>query len=53
MEHQISAAYKLDDEEQARRRLETGMEAHQKGMVGGCLKDMLFRLHPINILERV
>ena len=52
MEHQISATYKLDDEEQARRGLEARMQTHQKGMVGGRLKDMLFCLHPIDVLER-
>ena len=51
MEHQISATYKLDDEEQARRGLEARMQTHQKGMVGGRLKDMLFCLHPIDVLE--
>ena len=52
MEHQISATYKLNDEEQARRGLEARMQTHQKGMVGGRLKDMLFCLHPIDVLER-
>ena len=52
MEQQISALYQLHDEEQARRGLEARMQTHQKGMVGGRLKDMLFCLHPIDVLER-
>lgn len=32
------------------RRLETGMKADEKRMVGGLLKYVLLGLHPVNIL---
>ena len=52
MKHEVAAAHELDDEKEPRGRLEAGMEAHQERMVGGRLKNVLFRLNPINILEK-
>lgn len=31
--------------------LETGVEADQEGMIRGLLKDVLFRLDPVDVLE--
>ena len=50
MEHKIATTHKFDDEKKARGGLETGMEADQKRMVGGCFKNVFFRLHPVDIL---
>ena len=51
MEHQVSATYEFNDEEQPGRSLEAGMKTDQKGMVGGRFEYVFFRLHPINVLK--
>lgn len=51
VEHEISAAHKLYDEEESGRRLEAGVQTHQEGVVGGRLKDVLLGLHPVNVLK--
>lgn len=51
MEHQISATDEFNDKEQSGRGLEAGVKADQKGMVGGRFENVLFRLHPINVLK--
>ena len=50
MEHKIATTHKFDDEKKARGRLETGMEADQKRMVGGCFKNMFLSLYPVDVL---
>ena len=52
MEHEVSAANKLNDEEEARGRLEAGVQAHQERVVRSRLENMFLSLNPINVLER-
>ena len=51
VEHQVAAAHELDDEEEARRRLEARVQPHQKRVVRRRLEDVLLRLHPVNVLS--
>lgn len=51
VEHEISAAHKLYDEEESGWRLEAGVQTHQEGVVGGRLKHVLLGLHPVNVLK--
>ena len=52
VEHEVSAADKLDDEEEPRGRLEAAVQAHQERVVGGRLEDVLLGLHPVNVLGK-
>lgn len=48
--HQITATYELDDKEQTTRRLEARVQADQERVVRGDLEDVLFGLHPVDVL---
>ena len=51
VEHQVPAPHELNHEEEAGGRLEAGVQAHQEGVVRGSLEHVLFRLHPVNVLQ--
>lgn len=48
--HQIAASHEFDDEEQATRRLEARVQADQERVVRSDLEDVLFGLHPVDVL---
>lgn len=50
VEHEIAAPDEFDDEEEPTGRLETGVKPNQEGVIGGGLKYVFFRLHPVDIL---
>ena len=52
VEHEVSAADELDDEEEARGRLEAGVEAHQERVVRRSLEHVFLGLNPVNILRK-
>lgn len=51
VEHKVTTAHKLYDEEESGRSLEAGMQTHQEGMVGGGLKHVFLSLNPVNVLK--
>ena len=53
MKHEVTPIDALNDEVESAVCLEAGVETHEERVIGRLLKDVLFRLHPVYVLQVV